>query len=232
MSMRSLLASILTLTKNGGECSLEDLSRNAKLPLIEAQMRARELSEREVLEFRGSILSASSEQRLSLALYAMKQGADFERMCRLLSWQEFENITVKSLEANGFSTAKHFALRSGDRRREIDVVGVKDMLVICADCKHWMKGLRGAVAQKIAAKQVERVESLASNGAAKRRLGLSVESTVFFIPVVVSLVDAGPKLIGGVPIVPALKLNSFLSSIDPFVEGVLIVKAKGVRKPE
>ena len=230
--MRSLLASILTLTKNGGECSLDDLSRDAKLPLIEAQMRARELSEREVLEFRGSILSASSEQRLSLALYALEQGADFEKICRLLSWQEFENITVKSLEANRFSTAKHFALRSGDRRREIDVVGVKDMLVICADCKHWMKGLRGAVARGIAAKQVERVESLASNAAAKRSLGISAESTAFFIPVVVSLVDAGPKLIGGVPIVPALKLNSFLSSIDPFVEGVLIVKAKGVRKPE
>jgi len=232
MIMRSLLASILTLTNDSGGCSLEDLSRYAKLPLIEAQTQVRELSDRGVLELKGNIVTASSEQRLGLALKALEHGADFERICRLLSWQEFEDITVKSLEANGFSTVKHFVFSSGDCRQEIDVVGVRDLLVICTDCKHWMKGLRGAIAEEIAGKQVQRVESLASNEAVKHKLGISATDAMFFIPVVVSLVDANPRFIGGVPIVPALKLNSFLSSIDPFVEGVLIVKAKGVRKPE
>jgi len=232
MIMRSLLASILTLTNDSGRCSLEDLSRYAKLPLIEAQTQVRELYDRGVLELRGDIVVASSEQRLALALKALEHGADFERICRLLSWQEFEDITVKSLEASGFSTVKHFAFRSGGYRREIDVVGVRDMLVICTDCKHWMKGLRGATAKEIVAKQVERVRNLASNELAKRKLGISARRTPFFIPVVVSLVEAGPRFIDGVPIVPVLKLNSFLSSIDPFVEGILIVKAKEVRNPE
>jgi len=224
--MRSLLTSILSLTKDDNRCSHEEVCRAAKLPLAEAQMQLRQLSDRGILELKNNVVVASSEQRLGLALKALDGGADFEKICRLLSWQEFEDITVKSLEANGFSTIKHLAFKANDRRREIDVVGLRYMLVICLDCKHWMKGLRGAVAEEIAAKQVERVESLASDRTARNRLGISAGNPVYFIPVVVSLIDAGPKFIGGVPIVPALKLNSFLSSIDPYVDGLLTIKAK------
>lgn len=230
--MRSLLTSILSLTKDDDRCSLEEVCRAAKLPLAEAQMRLRQLSDMRMLGLENNNVAASSEQRLGLALKALDEGADFERICRLLTWQEFEDITVKSLEANGFLTVKHFAFKANDRRREIDVVGVGHMLIICLDCKHWMKGVRGAIAEEIVAKQVERVESLASDKTARNRLGISAGNAVYFIPVVVSLIDAGPKFIGGVPIVPALKLNSFLSSIDPYVDGLLTIKAKGGSGPE
>ena len=230
--MRSLLASILSLTKGSNACSLEEVCRIGKLPRTEAQIQLRQLSDARMLEFQNNIVAAGSEQRLSLAVKALDEGADFERICRLLSWQEFEDITVKSLEGNGFSTIKHFAFKANDRRREIDVVGVGHMLVICLDCKHWMKGLRGALATEIVAKQVERVKSLASDRTTRNRLGISADKTVYFVPAVVSLIDAGPNSIGGVPIVPALKLNSFLSSIDPYVNGLLTVKAKGGSEPE
>jgi hypothetical protein len=226
MITRNLLTSILDLTRRG-ECSLEDLSKHARLPLAEARTQANKLSDSGELVLKGNVLSASSKQRLRLALKALSHGADLERICRLLSWQEFEDITVKSLEANGFLTFKHLAFRSGNNRREIDVVGVGYMLVICADCKHWMKALRGSTVELIARKQVERVTELASNRDARRRLGVPERDTVSFVPAVVSLLDAEPRLVGGVPIVSVLKLNSFLSSIDPFVEGILMVKAKG-----
>jgi len=202
------------------------------MTLVEAQMQVRRLSDMGILELEDDVVVAGPEQRLGVALKALDEGADFEKVCRLLSWQEFEVITGKSLEANGFSTIKHFAFKSNDHRREVDVVGVRHMLVICLDCKHWMRGLRGAIAEEIVARQVKRVQSLASDEQARARLGISTRNTVYFIPVVVSLVDAGPRFIGGVPIVPALKLNSFLGSIDPFVEGLFTVKVKGLCEPE
>jgi len=232
MFSRSLLASALSLSSDGKKCSLEDLGRAAKLPLAEVRIQARQLYDMGMLKLEDNIVTVDAEQRLGLALKVLNEGADFEKICRLLSWQEFENITVKSLEANGFSTIKHFAFRSQDRRREIDVVGTRHMLVVCLDCKHWMKGLRGAIAGEIVAKQVERVEGLASNRKAKDRLGISAKNVAYFVPVIVSLIDAGPKFIDGVPIVPVLKLNSFLSSIDPYVEGLLTVKAKKVSESE
>ena len=229
MSTRNILVSILNLTKQNNRCSLEDLRAHARMTLADLRWHVERLASTGMLSLQENLVVTNPEQRLGMAVRALGEGADFERICRLLSWQEFEDITVRSLEANGFSAVKHVVFKSNDARQEIDVVGAKDMLIVCLDCKHWMRGLRGALAKQIAMAQAKRARGLASNEQARTRLSISTMSTLYFVPVVVSLVDAGPRFSCGVPIVSALKLNSFLRSIDPFVEGLLIVKVKGLQ---
>ena len=221
------LVSILGLTKETSKFSLEDLSTLTKMPLSRVRELAEELSIEGMLALGQGVVSVDAEKRVRMALKSLAQGADPEKVCRLLSWQEFEEISVNSLEANRFSAVKHFVFKTDNRRREIDVIGVGRMLVICLDCKHWTRGVRGAVGEGVATRQIERVQSLAADERSKSRLGISSSTTVYFVPAIVSLLDSGPKFILEVPIVPVLKLNSFLSSIDPFIEGLFTLKVKG-----
>ena len=229
MSTRNILVSILNLTKENNRCSLEDLRAHARMTLADLRWQVEKLAAAGMLRLQENLAVTNPEQRLGMALRALGEGADFERICRLLSWQEFEDITVRSLEANGFSAVKHVVFKSNDARQEVDVVGVRGMLIVCLDCKHWMRGLRGTLAKEIAMAQAKRAQGLASSERARTRLGISTTSALYFVPVVVSLVNAGPRSSCGVPIVSALKLNSFLRSIDPFVEGLFIVKVKGLQ---
>ena len=227
-----VLVSILGLTRETGKFPLEDLSTLTKMPLSKVRELAEELSTEGILTLEQGVASVDAEKRVRMALKSLAQGADPEKVCRLLSWQEFEEISVNALEANGFSAVKHFVLKAENRRREIDVIGVGRMLVICLDCKHWTKGVRGAVGEGVASRQIERVQILAADERSKSRLGISSKATVYFVPAIVSLLDSGQKFILEVPIVPVLKLNSFLSSIDPFIEDLFTLKVKGrVQQP-
>lgn len=223
----NLLVSVLILTRETGRFSPEELSTIAKMPLSKVREFTEELSHEGMLTLEQDVVSVDAEKRLRIAVKSLAGGADPEKVCRLLSWQEFEEIAVRSLEANGFSTVKHFVFKTANGRREVDVIGMGHVLVICLDCKHWMKGVRGAVGEGVATRQIERVQSLASDERCRSRLGISPSATVYFVPAIVSLLDSGPKFIREVPIVPVLKLNSFLSSIDPFIEGLFTVKVKG-----
>ena len=224
--MSDFLLSILKLSMDSDRFSLEDLSKTAKNPTREIRAQVEGLSDLGMVTFEQEIVLLDVEKRLSIALEALKKGADLERVCRFLSWQEFEEITVKSLRANGFSTFKHFVFGANDSRREIDVIGVGHFLVVCLDCKHWLKGIRGTTGQKVAVRQIERVRRLASHEQSMSRLGIPADKEFYFVPVIVSLVDAGPKFIAKVPVVPVLKLGSFLSSIDPFIDDLFAIKVR------
>lgn len=226
MLMRALLLSILKLTRDSSQFSIEDLGRATKMPADEVREQVGRLSDLGMLTLDRETVSLDIEKRMGVALKALSEGSDLETVCRLLSWQEFEEITVESLEANRFSAFKHFVFKSNDRRLEIDVIGVSQLLVLCFDCKHWAKGIRGALGEKVAERQVERVRSLATHRQTISRLGIRAERDLYFIPAIVSLVDAGPRFIRQVPIVPVLKLNSFLLSVDPFVDDLLAIKIK------
>jgi hypothetical protein len=210
---------------------LEDLCRTVRMPAAEVKKCVEDLARQGVLALEQHLVRVGVEKRLSIAVMALHEGADLERVCRLLSWQEFEEIAVRSLQGNGYSVFKHYVFKSNDHRREIDVIGVGQTLVVCLDCKHWMKGIRGTVGEKVATRQIERVQGLVGNAESRSRLGISTRRTLYFVPAIVSLFDTGPRFISQVPIVPVLKLNSFLSSLDPFVEGLFTVQMKGRSEP-
>ena len=137
--------------------------------------------------------------RLQTALFAIKLGADVESVSEYLTWQDFESITGLILEKKDFDVTKNLILTKP--RMEIDVVGTKMDIALLIDCKHW-KTMSKSALDEIVEKQVERVKRYVS------------DENISTLPVIVTLHQEEIQFIENVPIVPIMKLSSFL---DEFV---------------
>ena len=137
--------------------------------------------------------------RLQTALFAIKLGADVESVSEYLTWQDFESITGLILEKKDFDVTKNLILTKP--RMEIDVVGTKMDIALLIDCKHW-KTMSNSALDEIVKKQIERVKRYVA------------DENMSALPVIVTLHQEEIQFIENVPIVPIMKLSSFL---DEFV---------------
>ena len=137
--------------------------------------------------------------RLQTALFAITLGATIEDVSEYLTWRDFEAITGIILEENGFEVTKNLVLTKP--RMEIDVIGKKMNLALLIDCKHW-KTMSKSALDEIVKKQIERVKRYVA------------DEDITALPVIVTLHQEGTQLVENVPIVPIMKLPSFL---DEFV---------------
>ena len=137
--------------------------------------------------------------RLQTALFAITLGATIENVSEYLTWRDFEVITGIVLEENDFDVTKNLVLTKP--RMEIDVIGKKMNLALLIDCKHW-KNMTKSALDEIVKKQIERVKRYVA------------DEGITALPVIVTLHQEGIQLVDNVPIVPIMKLTSFL---DEFV---------------
>ena len=137
--------------------------------------------------------------RIQTALFAIKLGADVESVSEYLTWQDFESITGLFLQEKDFDVTKNLILTKP--RMEIDVVGTKMDIALLIDCKHW-KTMSKSALDEIVKKQIERVKRYVA------------DENMSALPVIVTLHQEEIQFIGNVPIVPIMKLSSFL---DEFV---------------
>ena len=137
--------------------------------------------------------------RIQTALFAIKLGADVESVSEYLTWQDFESITGLFLQEKNFDVTKNLILTKP--RMEIDVVGTKMDIALLVDCKHW-KTMSKSALDEIVKKQVERVKRYVA------------DENMSALPVIVTLHQEEIQFIENVPIVPIMKLSSFL---DEFV---------------
>ena len=147
--------------------------------------------------------------RLQTALFAITLGATIEDVSEYLTWRDFEAITGIILEENGFNVTKNLVLTKP--RMEIDVIGKKMNLALLIDCKHW-KTMSKSALDEIVKKQIERVKRYVA------------DEDITALPVIVTLHQEGTQLVENVPIVPIMKLPSFL---DEFVGNLGSLKSIG-----
>ena len=133
--------------------------------------------------------------RLRTALFAINLGADLEDVSEYLNWKDFESLTGVILEAKDFEVTKNLILTKP--RMEIDVIGKKMDIALLIDCKHW-KNMSKSELDKIVKKQIERVKHFVST------------ENMSALPVIVTLHQESIQFVGNVPIVPIMKLSSFL----------------------
>ena len=145
--------------------------------------------------------------RLQTALFAINLGADVEDVSEYLNWKDFESLTGIILEARDFEVTKNLILTKP--RMEIDVIGRKMDIALLIDCKHW-KNMSKSALDEIVERQIERVKHF-----------VSVEN-ISALPVIVTLHQETIQFIGNVPIVPIMKLSSFL---DEFVGNLDFLKS-------
>ena len=137
--------------------------------------------------------------RLQTALFAITFGATVEDVSEYLTWKDFEFLTGMILEEKDFDVTKNIILTKP--RMEIDVVGKKMNTALLIDCKHW-KNMNKSALDKIVKKQIERVKRFVS------------DKRISALPVIVTLHQEQIQFVDNIPIVPIMKLSSFL---DEFV---------------
>ena len=86
----------------------------------------------------GSKILFSKEDRLKIAILALRMGCHIEQISMQLNWKDFEALTSKILGLSGYKTAIHVFFSKP--RMEIDVVGINSKFAIAVDCKHWKHG--------------------------------------------------------------------------------------------
>ncbi|MDH5391173.1 MAG: hypothetical protein OEX10_08495 [Candidatus Bathyarchaeota archaeon] len=210
---RNILISILKLTKSG-PAAKELVARDANVPAQVTDEVLKKFRDAELVKLKDRTIEASSNQRAKIAIHAIKSGADFERVCRVLEWIEFENLAATAFEANNFAVKRRFRFKWAQRRWEIDVLGCREPLIACVDCKHWSHGWRGSAIRKAAEAQALRTKVLAEAlPSLQKEIGLVQWRQATLIPVVLSLVPGPLKFYDKVPIVPILQIQNFLNEL-------------------
>jgi len=214
---RNFLVSVLKLTR-GGPVAKELVAKDAGIPTQTVDQLLKKFCEAELIQWRHRTIEASSNQRVKIAIHAINSGADFERVARFLEWIEFENLAAAAFEANNFDVRRRFHFKWAQRRLEIDILGCREPLIVCVDCKHWGHGWRRSAIVKAVEAQALRTKVLAEAlPSLQEEVGLVQWRQANLIPVVLSLVLGPLKFYNKVPVVPILQLQNFLDELPAHV---------------
>ena len=175
----------------------------------------RSLREFGLIEYENEVIEVSSNQRVKLAIHAIDQGTDIERVCNVLEWKEFENFTATAFEKNNYAVKRNFRFKAAQRRWEIDVLAYSEPIIVCVDCKRWRRGWGNSAITKVAAAQAQRTEVLA--GALHflaQKIGLINWKQATLFPAILSLFPGPVKFYNKVPVVPILQLQNFIDEFE------------------
>lgn len=201
-----------------GPVKIDVLSNEAHLTPNIVRQNVLDLAKNSLLKnIGGGNIEVSEGQRMNLIIYALREGADLERICRALGWGEFEDLAALVLEQNGYRTKKHFRFKGPTRRYEIDVVGIKEPRILSVECKRWKRSWRTAATVDVVRMQVERTRALEKYlPEPKDRLKVAEWKEVKLMPVVITLSDTPLKIFNGVPVIPIFHFNSFLNEMQAY----------------
>ncbi|MCL2135803.1 MAG: NERD domain-containing protein [Candidatus Bathyarchaeota archaeon] len=214
---RNLIFSLLKLTQKTPTLT-KHLKNDTNLPIETIYDILEKLQSENLLSMDNGIVKVSINDRLKLAVKAVTLGADIEYVSDQLCWQEFEEITAMALRNNNFTVYKNVRFKTPNRKWEIDVVGCKQPLTICIDCKHWTHTIAPTTLTKIANAQADRTKALTETlPNPKLQLECTKWKTVQFIPTILSLTQNSQKFHNNIPIVPILQLQNFLNQLPAYV---------------
>lgn len=215
---REILITVLKLTKNSPiDYSL--ISRSTRIPAKTAEGLVRKLVKNALVKLKGKVLEASPDQRVKIAVQALRLGADFERVCRHLGWREFESVSTAAFKAYNYSVIRNLRFKGDNGKRwEIDLLAFKQPLIASVDCKHWKHRWTRAPIIKTVKEHIERTEALVEIlPKLYDRIKLNKWKHVTVIPMVLSLLRSSLKFHLDTPIVPVLQLQSFLNDLPGHV---------------
>jgi predicted transcriptional regulator/Holliday junction resolvase-like predicted endonuclease len=221
-----ILISILKHT-NSGPAVAEIVARDANVPAQVTNNVLDGLREIGLIECENEQIEVSSNQRVKLAIHAINQGTDIERVCKVLEWKEFENFSATAFEKNKFAVKRRFRFKAAQRRWEIDVLAYSEPIIVCVDCKRWRRGWGNSAITKVAAAQAQRTKVLAKNlQDIQREIGLEDWKQATLFPVILSLFPGPVKFYSKVPVVPILQLQNFLDEFQGHMTELTHFRAK------
>ena len=221
---------ILALLKHSsnGQAKKDVVAKESGVPVDILNNLLHDFHENGFIEHENKNIVLTSDQRVNLAIYAINQGTDVERVCKVLEWKEFENFSAVAFERNNFTVKQRFRFKASQRRWEIDIIAYSEPIIVCVDCKRWRRGWRNSAINKIAAAQAQRTEVLAINFQdIQRKIGINWKNATLF-PVILSLFPGQIKFYNRVPVVPILQLQNFIDEFQGYTSELLHFKASTI----
>ncbi len=135
----------------------------------------------------------------------IKSIEDLEKVSKEIIWQNFERLVAFIFEENGFQVKINTVKTLNKKRRQYDVIAEKNNQIFLVECKKWAGNrYRLSAIKKAIVKHKERTEFYKN---------VTSEDA---IPIIVTLIEEEIQSHEEVPIVPILKLNSFLNELNLF----------------
>jgi hypothetical protein len=156
--------------------------------------------------------ASQGQQAVTVALGRVRRGQDAETVSRALSWAEFEEFCAEAMTSAGYLVRRNVMLRKP--RRQLDLLAESATMGLSVDCKHWKRGVGTSTLERLALAQVERTRQY------KLRLDATDKA---LLPMLLTMVDNGTRVVAGVPVVPLFALKDFLANVTRFQEGLLFV---------
>ncbi|MEM2102479.1 MAG: nuclease-related domain-containing protein [Candidatus Bathyarchaeia archaeon] len=208
-----IILAVLKLAKNG-PIQKNLIAKEARTSTAVTDGLLRTLNAKGFVQLKGKFLEIAPNQKLPLAVEAIRQGLDIERACKFLKWKEFENIAAEAFETNHYRVMRNFHFKACGKRWEIDLLAFNQPIIVCVDCKHWQHGWSKAAIVKTVEAQVERAQALADKlEIFVDTLGLSNWVQATLIPVVLSLIPSAFKFHNNTPVVPVLQMQNFINEL-------------------
>jgi hypothetical protein len=151
-------------------------------------------------------IDISSFNKLSIALLAIRNGADMVKICGKINWHDFEMFSSEIMKYHGYRVYTNFRLKNP--RREIDVIGIKSQKALLVDCKHWKKTFLPHL-EEIVDKQKKRSMLFL------QKSNMKIENA---FPIILTLLPNEFQFVNDVPIISIDKLNSFLLDFDIYYQ--------------
>ena len=227
LTRSALYETVLLATKKTPRCHVQKIAAGSGIGKRATLEMLYKLQHEDLMTLDDEEVVVTPEQRMRIAIFAVAQGNDPETVSRRLRWQEFESLADRILAREGYDTKTHFIFKYLGRRFEIDVLGAKEPLLLCIDCKHWQYGWTSSRIAAAVKNQLLRVTSLSqSYGQQESKLSTCQWKSVRMLPVLLTLADTPSRIVNGVPTVSALRFGTFLSEIDPWIEQLNFVDVK------
>jgi len=180
------------------------------------------LGEEGLMTVTGDRLVLSRDNRLGLAVKAIELGADFQTVSRSLGWLEFEELAAYVFEMNGHSVYRRFRFQAEGRRWEMDVLALRRPYIVCAECKHWTRGMGNTTARGIVEAHAKKTEVFSRHLAAlAKRIKAHRWGSATVVPVALTMSPTDMSIYRRVPSVSILALPSFLDEFGGQLERLI-----------
>jgi hypothetical protein len=217
-ALRLLLTRLLALT-NGEAVEIEALRGSLRITKETFDALLEQLSDDGLVSLQGKSITLGLKQRLSVAMKAVEAGADTETISRSLGWLEFEELSAKVFEANGFRVMRRFRFTAEGRRWELDLLAIRAPYLVCGECKHWGKSIGNQTARGIIEIHLEKTKVFTRHlEGLCERIGICGWSKAITVPMALTLSATPLEIYRRVPSVSVLALPSFINEFDGQLE--------------
>lgn len=209
-----VLLSLLNSSRKKSVKPIKVLAEEAGVP----KKLARSIIERIAAEGPSDgIVLLPEDRRVDIAVKVATMGVPLEEISNALTPKDFEDFTSRVLENVGFEVRPNFSFKISGRRHQIDVLALRDTILLSIDCKRWRQGFSFKKIQQHAESQVERTRCLTKY---LGRIHNPGHVGTILVPVVIGLKEPPRRIIGRCPIVPIHTLASFIFQVEPFVHDI------------